>query len=85
MEKISVSICLGSSCYARGNEKNLQIIEDFINAHNLQDGIDLELGCSLCQGLCASGPNVTFDGKTYGGVDSGMMLELLKEHFTKGQ
>ena len=85
MDKVTITICLGSSCYARGNERNLQILEDYLETHGLKDGVDLELGCSLCQGRCAEGPNVTIDGRTYGGVDSGMMLELLKEKFEAGK
>lgn len=81
MEKVSISICLGSSCFARGNEKNLQIIEDFISSNNLTDGVDLDFGCCLCQGACAAGPNISINNKTYGKVDSSMMLELLKKHF----
>jgi NADH:ubiquinone oxidoreductase subunit E len=85
MKKVQICICLGSSCFARGNEKNLQVIEDFMEKYNLQDGVDLDFGCCLCQGACASGPNVTIDGKMYGNVDPGMMLELLRKYFPEAK
>ena len=80
-DKPTIRICLGSSCFARGNEKNLQVIEKYLEEHHLQDEVDLELGCSLCQGRCAEGPNVIVNNQRYGNVDPGMMLELLKSCF----
>ncbi len=85
MSKPEITICLGSSCFARGNERNLELIEEYLSSHHLADEVDLRLGCSLCQGKCASGPNVTINGVTYGGVDPGMMLELLKNLFKEQQ
>ncbi len=82
-KKPVIQICLGSSCYARGNEKNMQVIEKFLQENHLEDEVDLELGCSLCQGRCAEGPNVVIDGVSYGAVDPGMMYELLKSTFNK--
>lgn len=79
--KPKITICMGSSCFARGNEKNLAVIEKFMNDRGLQDEIDLELGCSLCKERCSSGPNITVDGKEYHSVDTGMMYEILKELF----
>ena len=28
--KVNITVCLGSSCYARGNEEHLNFIEDYI-------------------------------------------------------
>jgi len=47
----------------------------------LRPEVDLEFGCSLCQGRCAAGPNVIINGTLHGGVDGGMMLALLRETF----
>ena len=30
MAAVEIVICMGSSCFARGNEENLRIIESFI-------------------------------------------------------
>jgi NADH:ubiquinone oxidoreductase subunit E len=81
VNKPKIMICLGSSCFARGNERNLQIIEEYLAENGLQDEVDLEFNCSLCQGKCSEGPNVTVNGVRYGNVDKGVMLELLKSCF----
>jgi NADH:ubiquinone oxidoreductase subunit E len=76
-----ISICMGSSCFARGNEKNLEIIEQFLKEHKLEDEVDLRLGCSLCRGNCSIGPNIMVNGKEYNKVYPGMMYEIMKKHF----
>lgn len=81
MSKPAINICLGSSCFARGNEQNLRCIEEFLNEHQLTDEIDLQFGCSLCQGRCAEGPNVEINGVMHHRVDPGVMLELLRQTF----
>ncbi len=81
MSKPEITICMGSSCFARGNEKNLQVIEEFLAANNLTDEVDLVLGCALCQDFCGEGPNVVIDGKRYGNVDPQVMLLLLRKLF----
>lgn len=77
--KPKIIICMGSSCFARGNEKNLAVIETYLEKNGLQDEVDVELGCSLCGGHCSSGPNLTVNGRNLSGVDQGMMYEVLRE------
>lgn len=81
--KPKIMICMGSSCFARGNEQNLELIERYLAAHELKDEVDLELGCSLCQGNCSKGPNISVDGKNYERVDKGVMLDILRNLFEK--
>ena len=80
-EKPQITICMGSSCFARGNEKNLQVLEKFLQDRNLRDEVDVELGCSLCREKCSQGPNILVNGKEYHAVDPGMMYEILRELF----
>ena len=49
-EKVSVRICLGSSCCSRGNGKNLVIIREFIEKNGLAGSIDFR--GSVCAGKC---------------------------------
>jgi len=85
MRKNVIQICLGSSCFTRGNERNLRLIEEFLARRQLRNEVDLEFGCSLCQGRCADGPNLMINGTLHGGVDAGMMLELLRETFPEAE
>lgn len=81
MSKPKITICMGSSCFARGNERNLALCEDFLSERGLQDEVDLELAGSLCTGNCAEGPIVIVDGRTYTRVDRGVMGDILNGLF----
>lgn len=81
MSRPCITICMGSSCFARGNEKNVAYCEKFLAARGLRDEVDVVLGASLCTGNCADGPIVIVDGKTYKRVDEGVMLDLLERLF----
>jgi NADH:ubiquinone oxidoreductase subunit E len=83
MAKTKITICMGSSCFARGNEKNLELIENFLCTHCLNDEINLKLTGTLCHGKCNIGPNVSINGRTYNKVTEGVMLDLLKKVFNK--
>ncbi len=50
-----IKICMGSACFARGNDKNAEIIEKYIRENDL-DAI-VELYGARCQNICESGPN----------------------------
>jgi len=79
MAKPKIVICLGSSCFARGNGENIKVVEDYLAANSYHDEVDVELSGTLCQGRCSDGPNVMIDGKFYSKVDPGVMLDLLKQ------
>ena len=85
MKKPHIEICLGSSCFARGNEKNLRIIEEFIAENRLTDEVDLILDCSLCKGNCSKGPNITFNNKLYSEMDQLTTRRLLQEIFNNSK
>ncbi|MDE3276388.1 MAG: NAD(P)H-dependent oxidoreductase subunit E [Verrucomicrobiota bacterium] len=76
-----IVICMGSSCFARGNEKNLEYCESYLSEHGLRDEVDCELSGSLCTGNCANGPVVIANGKTYTNVDNGVMRDILEALF----
>ena len=79
MAKPKIVICLGSSCFARGTEENIRVVEAYLKENSYEDDVDVELSGTLCQGRCAEGPNVVIDGRLYSKVDPGVMLELLRE------
>lgn len=62
----TVKICLGSSCFARGNGEILSFIKKYINDNAKQAEIQL-IGCR-CGNLCADGPNIFIDDKKYSQV-----------------
>lgn len=77
----TIKICMGSSCFARGNSKNLQTIQSFIDKNHLDAEIELE-GLRCCD-KCSKGPNITIDDVEYNNIDSGTLLDILEKHFKK--
>ncbi|MGI6354578.1 MAG: (2Fe-2S) ferredoxin domain-containing protein [Lentisphaerae bacterium] len=77
MEKLKIIICMGSSCFARGNEDNLRLIEDYIQEHQLSERV--ELSGRSCAKQCAEGPNISIDGVPYNRLSKEQLLKLLRE------
>lgn len=74
-----IVICMGSSCFARGNEENLRVIENFIEENNVDAQIDLSGKC--CVGQCSDGPNIIIDGVCHHRVGKEMLIDILTEKF----
>lgn len=77
-----ITICMGSSCFARGNGEHLEIIETYLSTRGLNAKI--ELAGFRCRNECSEGPSVEMNGKIYRKVDEGMLLDLLNLHFGEG-
>jgi NADH:ubiquinone oxidoreductase subunit E len=78
-EEHTITICMGSSCFSRGNSYNLQMIKQFIET----SGIDISISTTghLCEGLCNEGPNLMLDGHMYHRVNPSLLKSLLNEKF----
>lgn len=74
-KEINITVCLGSACFARGNEDHLNYIEDYVNMHNLNAKIDI--AGSRCEGKCADGPNIVINGTVYNNMTSVKLKEIL--------
>lgn len=74
----TITICMGSSCFSRGNRRNLEVVQDFFKTHRLPPSV--ELSGHLCEGHCKVGPNIHINGKLYHAVDPIVVLALLN-HF----
>lgn len=73
--KVEVVVCLGSSCFARGNSANLAVIEAYLQNHELEDAVRVT-GC-LCQDECKRGPNLTVQGEHIHEVSAARLREIL--------
>lgn len=78
---VKIKICLGSSCFARGNDRNVETIEKFLQARGLRDGVEVSLEGCLCLGKCANGPVVMVDDVFYTNVSGGVMTDILNKLF----
>ena len=72
----TIAICMGSSCYARGNARNADIIQRWL----AREGVDatVEFAGTLCEGLCREGPNLRIGDKVYRGVDPAAIEDILE-------
>lgn len=74
-DEIDVIVCMGSACFARGNQQNLEFIEKYIKENDLNAKVII--GGSRCEGRCADGPNVFINGTEYNKVNEQLLKELL--------
>ena len=76
-DKVYITVCLGSSCFARGNEEHLEYIENYVAEHNLDAVIDIS--GSRCEGKCADGPNILINGVLHNNITSEKLKNLLDD------
>lgn len=73
----SIKICMGSSCYSRGNQEILEKIEHYLSERQISCSVDLR--GSRCEGSCAEGPNIEIDGQPFGKVTAETIEQLLEQ------
>lgn len=78
--ELRVTVCMGSSCFSRGNNRTVTEIRDFIERHHLAGRAVLE--GHLCTGMCKHGPNVGVGSETHSHADAAAVIELLRHHFS---
>ena len=74
-----IEICMGSSCFHRGNKRNLEVVQKFIQENELDARV--VVSGRLCQARCASGPVVKIGGNIHTHVDDDALLGLLEKFF----
>jgi len=74
-----IKICMGSSCFSRGNRQTLQLIQKYLKDHQLER--DVILKGNHCFGNCSAGPVVTIGTKVYEQVNQEGILEILDQEF----
>ncbi|HUO61673.1 MAG TPA: (2Fe-2S) ferredoxin domain-containing protein [Candidatus Acidoferrales bacterium] len=79
-DNMEITICLGSSCFARGNGENLRVLQEYVKRTGLNATIKMR--GVLCHEKCTAGPNVVIDGIEYTDVQPGTAVAVL-EHAMK--
>jgi NADH:ubiquinone oxidoreductase subunit E len=74
-----VIVCLGSSCFARGNSRNLSEVEAYLLHRGIQNSVRVT-GC-LCQDECKRGPNLIVRGEHLHEMDPPKLREILRTFF----
>ncbi len=68
---------MGSSCYARGNDENIETLENYINEHKEDSKIEL-IGLR-CTNKCEKGPIIIINGKEYCNISYLELKKILEE------
>ena len=74
-KSLEITLCMGSSCFARGNNLLLADLESMIAKNAWGDQVKLA-GCR-CLNLCGSGPNLKITGQLHQNLNLASLEELL--------
>ncbi len=77
MNQIEVEICMGSSCFTRGNKETVQQLKQFVADRNLDATIVVK--GALCRGMCKEGPIVVINEMVYTNIDTGSIIDLVED------
>lgn len=75
----TIVICMGSSCFSRGNKGGVSIIKQYLEEKGLRDKVVFR--GAHCFGICESGPVLQIGDKKYTQVSAGQITDLLDQHF----
>jgi len=80
--KYIVSVCTGTACHVRGAEKIMDALQEKMNIVEGQTTEDrlFSLEAVRCIGCCASGPVITVNKDTHGGLDRSSVLKIVDEY-----
>lgn len=80
-DKIQITICLGSSCFSRGNRDTLEIIKKYISEKKLDAKVQFK--GQLCSDMCNKGPIIWINQTEYQGVTPTSVISILNKEFGK--
>lgn len=74
-----MQICLGSSCFSRGNKEVVMFIRDYLKKNHLEDRIVFR--GARCMGLCSNGPNMRINDRIIENVTLSNVESVLEKEF----
>ena len=72
-----IKVCMGSACFAKGNQENLEFIKEYIETNNLDSEISI-IG-ALCENKCNEGPRIFINDVEYKKVTKEQIETLLSQ------
>jgi NADH:ubiquinone oxidoreductase subunit E len=76
-----IIICMGSSCFSRGNRKALPMIQEFLKERGLSGRVVFR--GAHCFGKCENGPVLSINGVEYRQVDLNRLQGILEQVFVQ--
>lgn len=76
---IEIVVCMGSSCYSRGNDQTLNVIRDYLIENKLDNQVSFK--GELCSCNCKNGPNLRIGNSIYNNIDSISVISILEDYF----
>ena len=74
---VAIELCMGSSCYCRGNKSLAAEVKDLIAKRSWEQCVAIR-GC-LCKDQCAKGPNVSIGGVSAPVATIGSLEKLIEQ------
>ncbi|MBW2117590.1 MAG: NAD(P)H-dependent oxidoreductase subunit E [Deltaproteobacteria bacterium] len=80
--KYIINVCTGTACHVRGADKIMDALQEKLKIKEGQTTEDLRftLEAVRCVGCCASGPVITVNQETYGGLDRLKAVKVIEEY-----
>lgn len=74
-----VQICVGSSCHLKGSQEVIELMQNAVAEHHLEN--EITLAGSFCSGKCnRTGVTVTVDDQVIPGVNRENFKEFFETH-----
>ena len=80
-QRIKMQICLGSSCFSRGNKDVVIFIMEYLRKNHLADKVIFK--GARCMGHCSNGPNLNINGVIIEGVTLSKIDGILEKEFAR--
>ncbi len=80
--KNQITICMGSSCFSRGNRINLELIKAWLSERQIEAEVSFK--GQLCTGMCNKGPILIINEHTYQDVQPANIITILKSALAGG-
>jgi NADH:ubiquinone oxidoreductase subunit E len=77
LRKRKIQLCLGSSCFARGNHELIPLINRYISKNNLSDKV--EFAGDHCFSKCSEGPNLYIGTHLFQRVNKANIVQILDQ------
>jgi len=77
-----INICTGTACHVRGSEKLLDALQEKLAIKEGQTTKDklFTLEAVRCVGCCASGPVMTVNKETHGGLNRSTVINIINDY-----